>query len=146
MNTVHIEKTLASRLREALDLRGKKQVDICTQTGIPKSALSQYLSGAFEPKQNRLWALANALNVSEAWLMGYDVPMERQAFSDLQSTDESDIDIMIDSILANLIDSNSDTLMLDGKPASPRAVEYLRESIRANIEHARKLNAEDEKR
>lgn len=58
---------------------------------------------------------------------------------------EGDIDAMIDSILSELTDSKGDTLMLDGKPASPKAVEYLRESIRANIEHARKLNAEDEK-
>lgn len=69
----------SSRLREAMVVRGLKQVDLCEKTGIPKSALSQYLGGHFEPKQDRLWKLAAALSVSEAWLLGYDVPMEPQA-------------------------------------------------------------------
>jgi transcriptional regulator with XRE-family HTH domain len=46
-------------------------------TGITKSSISQYVSGKFEPKQKALYALAKALNVSEAWLMGYSVPRER---------------------------------------------------------------------
>ena len=66
----------ASRLREAMAVRGLKQVDLCEKTDIPKSALSQYLNGRFEPKQDRLWKLASVLSVSEAWLMGYDVPMD----------------------------------------------------------------------
>jgi transcriptional regulator with XRE-family HTH domain len=40
---------------------------------IPKGAMSLYVSGAYEPKQDRLEALANALRVDIAWLMGYDV-------------------------------------------------------------------------
>jgi transcriptional regulator with XRE-family HTH domain len=46
-------------------------------TGIPKNTLSYYLSGKTEPKADRLYALARALNVSEAWLLGYDVSMAR---------------------------------------------------------------------
>jgi transcriptional regulator with XRE-family HTH domain len=46
-------------------------------TKIPKSAISQYVSGAFEPKQDRIYLIAKALNISEAWLLGYDVPMEK---------------------------------------------------------------------
>ena len=33
----------------------------------------------FEPRQDRLTILGLALNVSEAWLMGFDVPRERQS-------------------------------------------------------------------
>jgi transcriptional regulator with XRE-family HTH domain len=55
-----------------------KQSELCAKTKIPKSAMSQYISGAFEPKQDRIYLIARALSVSEAWLMGYDVPMERQ--------------------------------------------------------------------
>lgn len=70
-------ETCAKRLRTALSVRGLRQSELCRKTGIPKSALSQYLSGAFEPKQDRIALLAHALDVSEAWLMGFDVPMER---------------------------------------------------------------------
>ena len=68
--------TCAERLHEALRLRNLRQADLCALTGIPKSAMSQYLSGAFEPKQDRVELLARALGVTEAWLMGYDFPME----------------------------------------------------------------------
>jgi transcriptional regulator with XRE-family HTH domain len=68
----------AKRLSAALNIKGMKQSELCQITKIPKSAVSQYVSGAFEPKQDRIYLMAKALNVSEAWLMGYDVPMERQ--------------------------------------------------------------------
>jgi transcriptional regulator with XRE-family HTH domain len=68
----------AERISAALQIRQMKQADLCLRTNIPKSAMSQYVSGAFEPKQDRIYLISKALNVSEAWLMGYDVPMERQ--------------------------------------------------------------------
>lgn len=70
--------TCADRIKGALNMKGLKQSDLCRLTGIPKSAISQYISGAFEPKQDRIYLLSKALNVSEAWLMGLDVPMERE--------------------------------------------------------------------
>lgn len=63
------------RLKYAMNLNGLTQSDLCNKTKIPKSAMSQYLSGAFKPKDKRTFLIAKALNVSEAWLMGYDVPM-----------------------------------------------------------------------
>jgi hypothetical protein len=40
----------------------------------------------YEAKQTALYLLAKELGVSEAWLMGYDVPMDRNA---LHPTEES---------------------------------------------------------
>lgn len=48
-----------------------------SRTGIPKVTLSYYMSGKTEPKADRIYTLAKELNVSEAWLMGFDVPMPR---------------------------------------------------------------------
>ena len=70
--------TCANRIRRALNIKGMRQSDLCRMTKIPKSAISQYLSGDFEPKQDRIYLIAKALDVSEAWLIGYDVPMERE--------------------------------------------------------------------
>ncbi len=70
--------TFAERFKEALNMRGKTQSDVCQLTGIGKSAISQYIKGSFVPKQQRVYAIAKALNVSESWLMGYDVPPERE--------------------------------------------------------------------
>lgn len=69
--------TTANRIKEGLAARNMKQTDIVEKTGITKSALSSYISGKYLPKQNNIYLIAKALNVSEAWLMGHDVPMTR---------------------------------------------------------------------
>ena len=70
-----------------MESRNLRQVDIlekcepyCKQYGVQlkKNALSEYVNGKTEPGQHKLTILGLALNVSEAWLMGYDVPMERE--------------------------------------------------------------------
>lgn len=70
------------RLAEAMEKRELKATDLVKKTGIPKSTLSNYLTGRMEPKHDRLHDLAVALNVQEAWLMGYDVSMERPTTGD----------------------------------------------------------------
>ncbi len=76
-----------TRLEEIMQLRNLKQVDIlklaepyCQKYDVKlnKSDLSQYLAGKTSPNQDKLVILAMALNVSEAWLMGYDVSMNRE--------------------------------------------------------------------
>ena len=69
----------ATRIAKALSIRGMRQYELCQKTQIPKSAMSQYISGAFEPKQDRIYLISQALNVDPVWLMGYDVPMEKKA-------------------------------------------------------------------
>ena len=75
----------STRIAHALEIRGMKQADLCEKTKIPKSAISQYISGSFEPRQDRLVLIAEALNVDPVWLMGFDVPMEK---TDEKSPDE----------------------------------------------------------
>ena len=64
-------------------MRGMKQVDLVSLTGIGKSSISTYLSGEYEPKQRNIYKIAKALDVSEAWLMGENVPMDRIDYSEL---------------------------------------------------------------
>ena len=69
---------LKDRLQEAMNLREKKAADLANDLGIPKSALSQYLSGKSKNMDSvRMYRLCVYLNVNEAWMMGFDVPMER---------------------------------------------------------------------
>lgn len=68
---------LKDRLQQALDRKGWKAVDLVEKTNVPKGAISYYLSGRSKPKADRLYDLAKALDVSEAWLLGYDVAMAR---------------------------------------------------------------------
>ena len=69
---------LKDRLQEAMTIRKKKAVDLVTDLGIPKSAMSQYLSGKSKNMDSpRMYKICVYLDVSEAWMMGFDVPMER---------------------------------------------------------------------
>ena len=80
--------TSNDRIRELLDETGISQTDFCKRTGINKSALSNYLKGDRVPRQDQLSKIADAFNVSAAWLMGYDIPKRDE--SELLFYDESD--------------------------------------------------------
>ncbi len=83
-----IVEPCSTRIKKALVVRDMKQADLCKITGIPKSAISEYLSGAYEPKQDKLLLISRALRVSPTWLMGFDVPMEESVSPDkLQLTE-----------------------------------------------------------
>ena len=80
--------TTADRLKQIMRDRNMKQVDIlravepfCLKYGVKlgKNALSQYVSGKAEPGSEKLTILGLGLNVSEPWLMGYDVSPARKS-------------------------------------------------------------------
>lgn len=71
-------ETCGKRIEKALLIRKMKQAELCKLANVPKSSLSLYLRGAYEPKQDKIYKMAMVLNVSEIWLMGYDVSMERE--------------------------------------------------------------------
>ena len=66
--------TFSERLREGLEARSLTQADLARLTGLHTSSISQYVTGRCDAKQAALYKIARALNVSEAWLMGYDAP------------------------------------------------------------------------
>lgn len=66
-----------NRIGEALSIRGWKQVDLVERTGIAKSSINAWVKQNWQPKQKSLMKMAQVLGVSEMWLAGYDVPMER---------------------------------------------------------------------
>lgn len=86
-----MQETFANRLKKALQMKNIKPSELAEKSGVPKSAISQYLSGLYEAKQRNIDKLAKVLNVSEAWLMGHDVPIERDINKKLSS--EYDLDL-----------------------------------------------------
>ena len=66
-----------NRIREALSVRNMRQVELAEKSGIPKGTINNWLNQRYQPKQKSLMKLAKVLDVSEMWLAGYDVPMER---------------------------------------------------------------------
>lgn len=79
----------AERLKKAMDIKNIKASEIVVKSeklfnegkinkALTKPLISHYLKGTYEAKQDNLHTLSLILNVDETWLMGYDVPMERQ--------------------------------------------------------------------
>lgn len=60
----------AKRLKLAMDRAGMKQVELAEQAGIPRSAVSQYLSGKNIPTKKRMQILAQITDVSIDFLAG----------------------------------------------------------------------------
>ncbi len=73
-----LEDTFANRLKKALDYNNMRPIDLANKAKISKAQISNYLKGSYKAKQDKLYTIAKILNVSEAWLMGYDVDMERE--------------------------------------------------------------------
>lgn len=72
-----IVESFSERLKQALELRDLKPTKLSELSNINKSTISQYIQGVYQPKRARIELFAKILNVNEAWLTGYDVPMER---------------------------------------------------------------------
>lgn len=75
------------RFNKAISIRNIRPADLAEKSGLSKSTISHYMSGYTKPKSDKLFILAKALNVSETWLMGYDVPMEKEGRLDKEVVD-----------------------------------------------------------
>lgn len=71
------DNILGQRLQQALEKQHMKAIELARKSGVSRGIISSYISGRWKAKQTNIMRMAKALNVSEAWLMGYDVPMER---------------------------------------------------------------------
>lgn len=72
MNNLYIIK---DRLNEAMRLRDMNLTELAEKTGLNKSTVSRYLKGAVIPRTAAIGKMAQALGVSPAWILGYDVSM-----------------------------------------------------------------------
>ncbi len=123
-----MKESTGKRIRKIMSDRNLKQVDIlnmcqpyCDKYNIKlaKNDLSQYVNEKVQPKQDKLSILGLALNVSEAWLMGFDVPMDRKTPDPAAS---SSYDLLPDE--ASLVD-NYRSLNVDGKKEVDKHMKYI---------------------
>lgn len=77
-----MDTKFSTRLSYALKLRGKRPVDLSDDTGLSQSLISQYLNDKFEAKNDKIAIIAQYLNISPLFLMGWSD--EIGSFSDEQ--------------------------------------------------------------
>nr|DAN37592.1 MAG TPA: Helix-turn-helix XRE-family like protein [Caudoviricetes sp.]DAW13023.1 MAG TPA: Helix-turn-helix XRE-family like protein [Caudoviricetes sp.] len=70
-----------NRLKSIMKERKITQTELAKRTGIRQSSISDWLNDRYEPKQDKVYIIAKALNVSPAWLLGYDenIPTNEQS-------------------------------------------------------------------
>lgn len=111
----------SERLKQIMNERSLRQVDIleaakpfCEKYGVKlaKNDLSQYVSGKVEPRQEKLTILGLALNVSETWLMGYDVRRERDEKEQPAGSGElSELDSQIMALVKSLSEEHKRVIL-----------------------------------
>jgi transcriptional regulator with XRE-family HTH domain len=86
------------RIRQIMEYYGINQTEFCKRTGIQKSALSNYLNGTRQPRQDAVSKIADAFGISPSWVMGYDVPMKEikpiEIIQELEGISEQDRKIL----------------------------------------------------
>lgn len=102
----------SKRLKYAMELRNIKQSELVKMTGIGKSSISTYLTGAYQPKQRYVYKIAKALGIDEAWLIGEDVPMEPAVIDYSALPPENEIDKRLLSIGFDLLDDGDKGIII----------------------------------
>lgn len=113
-----IVATIPERIIELMKKNDLKQADLCRKTGLPRSAISMYLSGRRTPRQDKISQICEPFNINPAWLMGYDVPMYNSAILNDINTDYI-VDCFNDKNLQFIIETYS-------KLPSERRLELIR--------------------
>lgn len=70
-----------TRLAKAMEIRGMNATELAKRSGLSAASISRYLNGLMFPKQSATYALAQALDVSPAWLLGFDVTIDGKHLS-----------------------------------------------------------------
>lgn len=70
--------TFSERLNKAMEMKGMTAIALAEATGLSKSRISHYVNGRYTPKSAALLQIANALGVSEHWLMDSSEPTSQQ--------------------------------------------------------------------
>ena len=74
---MEVVATFGERLKEIMNIRNVRAIEVSKHCGIAPSQMSHYLKGDYNPKQPTIVKLARYLRVNEVWLIGYDCDMER---------------------------------------------------------------------
>lgn len=131
----HIVASTADRLRFAIEYRHTTAAEVSKQTGISRGSLSQYMSGKFLPKQDRLYILSKHLRVSPSWLMGIDVPMEERHPLEIHDNKDG----------STYVVGNSPRLFIEAFTGENESIKRrLRHSIMSFMYYYQKLLLDDE--
>ncbi|OYS59721.1 hypothetical protein CBF94_10155 [Limosilactobacillus reuteri] len=124
-----------------MNYAGLTQSELARRSGIHRAIISDYVRGKYEAKQDKLYELAKVLNVSEAWLMGYDVKKERRHPEEVQNTNNGNGDITSEDIDHYFNGLRS----YEGLQISDEQKAFMRNSIKSFLESQKAMNNKQNK-
>lgn len=78
----------AERIKELIEKSGKSYSELEKLTGIKKSSLQRYASGiTAKIPLEVIEKLSSTFNVSQSWLMGYDIPKELTPWEEISPSE-----------------------------------------------------------
>ena len=121
---------LIQRLKNVMDKKEISPAELSRLSGITPSSISDYLTGKYEPKQDKIDLIARALNISPAWLMGWEdenglkIPLQ---IID-SNTDEEELPVLDDPEIRALARK-------DSFKSNPKRVKKLKGLIKFMLEN-----------
>lgn len=103
--------TFSDRIKLLMKEKNLRQIDVLTLSEqykekynikFNKSHLSQYINGKFNPDKNKVFLLSKVFGVSEAWLLGYNVPRNPKKFKN-STVNSSKFNYNIDDKIINKV-------------------------------------------
>lgn len=142
----------AKRLRTALSNANMKPQELADRSGVSKASISQYVNGSHAPGNISAKKIGKVLEVEPMWLMGFDVPMNRENAPTEKSNpntalaltprDERDIKRDLDNIMDKLAQKEYGPAAYDGEELSPEAAELFRDELEIALKRLKLINKE----
>lgn len=131
---------LYKRIEDLCSQKGINITTLCKESGASRGSLTDLKKGRKQSlSTDTLSKIAIYFNVSVDYLLGNDQKEKPAAISDeLTEKDRRDIARNLEKMM-NELESSGD-LMFDGDPASPEAVESIRQAMAMALEYAKKVN------
>lgn len=85
-----MESKFIFRLKLIMEQKAITQAELAKRTGIRQSSISDWLAGKYQPKQDKIAVIADALNISPGWLLGYD-PDDDQYYIDKEAAEYAEM-------------------------------------------------------
>lgn len=111
-----MNQKLIKRMKAIMAEKQITQSELAQRTGIRASSISDYLNNRYEPKQDKIYLLADALGVNPAWLSGRD------------DDDPTDGEVRSPASVCPLT-SDEETLVTNYRKLSPAGKEYVHDQV-----------------
>lgn len=129
-----------SILQSLCSQKGINITEMCRAAGVPRSSVGNLARGSTQQlSAKNMQKLATYFGVSVDYLLGNEQKEKPATDSDgLTEADRRDIAIELEQLMNEM--TRSGNLMFDGDPATPEAMESLRNAMEMGLIYAKKIN------